>query len=287
VINLVNEYSGNYELLSMSCRILVTLSDIPRLQPHFLQEPQITVLKVFNDNLLRKQKQLKKEKINIEERLNSLAKNNENNIYENSNNKRYGIDQLKTGEGMAPICEQIEKDNEEDEKIINTNNKKGNIKSNPLDLFSKSKIKLTSTNQQEPIKAMNIRKMSGNNNSNNNNSVGTSKNEEKDRYYLSQIEKKIQENIYLLKDSFTIISNLSKNVDNLEVLTLKGFLDVITEKLNDNDSETLPYVTRCIQGFCQAQTSIDIILKVQIINKILNIYKLYRVEDEKNKKIKK
>ena len=75
-------------------------------------------------------------------------------------------------------------------------------------------------------------------------------------------------------------------MDNLEVLTLKGFLDVITEKLNDNDSETLPYVTRCIQGFCQAQTSIDIILKVQIINKILNIYKLYRVEDEKNKKLK-
>ena len=33
----------------------------------------------------------------------------------------------------------------------------------------------------------------------------------------------------------------------------------INEKLNDNDSETLPYVTRCIQGFCQAQTSIDII----------------------------
>ena len=41
----------------MSCRILVTLSDIPRLQAHFLQEPQITVLKVFNDNLLKKQKQ--------------------------------------------------------------------------------------------------------------------------------------------------------------------------------------------------------------------------------------
>ncbi len=48
-------------------------------------------------------------------------------------------------------------------------------------------------------------------------------------------------------------------MDNLEVLILKGFLDVINEKLNDNDSETLPYVTRCIQVFCQVQTSIDII----------------------------
>ena len=184
---------------------------------------------------------------------------------------------------MDPICEQIEKDNEEDDKIINTNTKKNiqksNNNNNPLDYFSKSKIKLSSK-EKEPIKPINLRKLSGTNNS----SVGTSRNEEKDRFYLSQIEKKIQENICLLKDSFTIISNLSKNVDNLEVLTLKGFLDVINEKLNDNDSETLPYVTRCIQGFCQAQTSIDIILKMQIINKILNIYKLYRMEDEKNKK---
>ena len=287
VINLVNEYSGNYELLSMSCRILVTLSDIPRLQPHFLQEPQITVLKVFNDNLLKKKKQLQKEKINIEERLNSM-----NNYSEYNNNKKLTGEQLKPGTGgggMTPIFEQIEKDNEEDEKIINTNSKKNNQKENiPLEHNSKSKIKLTSNN--EYIKSIDLRKLSGTNNTNNsinnNISVSTSKNEEKDRYYLLQIDKKIQENIYLLKDSFTIISNLSKNVDNLEVLTLKGFLDVITEKLNDNDGETLPYVTRCIQGFCQAQTSIDIILKMQIIYKILNIYKLYRVEDEKNKKLK-
>ena len=78
MINLVKEYSGNYEWLSMIWRILVTISDIPRLQAHFLQEPQITFLKVFNDNLLKKQKQLKKEKINIEEKLNS-TRNNENN----------------------------------------------------------------------------------------------------------------------------------------------------------------------------------------------------------------
>ena len=105
----------------MSCRILVTLSDIPRLHAHFLQEPQITVLNVFNDNLLKKQKQLKKEKINIEERLNS-TRNNENN--DTVSNKKYGFDQLRKGEGMDPICEQIEKDNEEDEKIIHTNTKK-------------------------------------------------------------------------------------------------------------------------------------------------------------------
>ena len=187
VINLVNEYSGNYELLSMSCRILVTLSDIPRLQAHFLQEPQITVLKVFNDNLLKKQKQLKKEKINIEERLNAI-KNNENNLYDTNSNRKNGFDQFKRGEGMAPICEQIERDNEEDEKIINTNTKKVSQKNNninPIDYFSKSKIKL-SPREKEPIKAIDLRKLSGTNNS----SVGTSKNEEKDRYYLTQIEKK-------------------------------------------------------------------------------------------------
>ena len=105
----------------MSYRILVTIPDIPWLQAHFLQEPQITVLKVFNDNLLKKQKQLKKEKINIEERLNS-TRNNENN--DTVSNKKYGFVQLKKGEYMDPICEQIEKENEEDEKIINTDTKK-------------------------------------------------------------------------------------------------------------------------------------------------------------------
>ena len=69
VINLVNEFSGNYELLSMSCRILVTLSNVTRLQPYFLQEPQITVLKVFNDNLLKTQRSLQYEEKEIEERI--------------------------------------------------------------------------------------------------------------------------------------------------------------------------------------------------------------------------
>ena len=35
-------------------------------------------------------------------------------------------------------------------------------------------------------------------------------------------------------------------MDVLEVLTPKGFFDVINEKLNDNDRETLPHVTRCM-----------------------------------------
>ena len=116
----------------------------------------------------------------------------------------------------------------------------------------------------------------------NNVSVSQNKNEERDKHYLTQIEKKINENTLLLKDSLSIISNLSKNPDNLEILTLKGFLDVITEKLNDNDTETLPYVIKCIQGFCQGQSSIDIILKVQIISKILTTYKLYKNTDDNN-----
>ena len=44
---------------------------------------------------------------------------------------------------MDQICEQIEKKNEEDEKIINTNTKKNiqkyNINNIPIDYFSKSK----------------------------------------------------------------------------------------------------------------------------------------------------
>ena len=50
-----------------------------------------------------------------------------NNYSEYNNNKKLTGEQLKPGTGgggMTPIFEQIEKDNEEDEKIINTNTKK-------------------------------------------------------------------------------------------------------------------------------------------------------------------
>ena len=80
---------------------------------------------------------------------------------------------------MDPICEEIEKENEEDEKIINTNIKKNiqknNINNIPIDYFSKSKIKL-SPKEKEPIKPINLRKL---NRKNNNSSIGKSKNEEK------------------------------------------------------------------------------------------------------------
>ena len=231
IINLVNEFSSNYELLSMSCRILVNLSDIPKLQPHFLQEPQITVLKVFNDNLLKQNKQLAKESKTLKERIQSTN----NTINERS--------------------------------IKNTN--EDNINNGTLSTLA-MRLKIN-TNHQNTQKSFQ-----------NNNSVSQNKNEERDKHYLIQIEKKVNENTLLLKDSLTIISNLSKNPDNLEILTLKGFLDVITEKLNDNDTETLPYVIKCIQGFCQGQSSIDIILKVQIISKILTTYKLYKNTDDNN-----
>ena len=68
IMNLVNDFSGNYELLRMSCKILVTLSSIVQLQVYFLQEPQITVLKVFIDNLLKNQRILKIEEKECEEK---------------------------------------------------------------------------------------------------------------------------------------------------------------------------------------------------------------------------
>ena len=282
VINLVNEFSGNYELLSMSCRILVTLSNVTRLQPYFLQEPQITVLKVFNDNLLKTQRNLQYEEKELEEQIaldldsvkkNNVDLNNNNNI---NNNTR--------------LEEIIENPSTKDLKfntpnIIFNKSNNNNIPS-PFKLSGNQKFKLA-TNNIEALKAVG-RKTSGSNHNviTGTNGITSSKNEDRDKQYLQDVKKNISENIYLLKDSFTVISNLSKNVDNLEVLRLKGFLDVITEKLSDNDTETLPYITRCIQGFCQEQSSIDIILRDQIINKILTIYKLYRIEDEKNKKAK-
>ena len=287
VINLVNEFSGNYELLSMSCRILVTLSNVPRLQPYFLQEPQITVLKVFNDNLLKTQRNLKYEEKELEERLDEnygteLDSVKKNNLELNINNNP----------PKALNLQEIIENPSTKELQYNTPNVVSNKGSNnvpsPFKLSGNTKYKLASNNA-EAIKAVG-RKTSGSNNQNGNftgtNGISSSKNEDRDNQYLLDLKKKISENIYLLKDSFTVISNLSKNVDNLEVLRLKGFLDVITDKLADNDTETLPYITRCIQGFCQEQSSIDIILRDQIINKILTIYKMYRIEDEKNQKMK-
>ena len=288
VINLVNEFSGNYELLSMSCRILVTLSNVPRLQPYFLQEPQITVLKVFNDNLLKTQRNLKYEEKELEERL------DDNFISEfdsgRKNNLELNINNINNNPPKLLILQDIIENPSTKDLQYNTPNvaNKNNIVNNvpsPFKLSGNTKFKLGSNNAD----GMKGRKTSGSNQNANftgTNGISSSKNDDRDKQYLLDLKKNISENIYLLKDSFTVISNLSKNVDNLEVLRLKGFLDVITDKLSDNDTETLPYITRCIQGFCQEQSSIDNILRDQIINKILTIYKLYRIEDEKNQKMK-
>ena len=260
IMNLVNEFSGNYELLRMSCKILVTLSSIIQLQVYFLQEPQITVLKVFIDNLLKTQRILKIEEKECEE------KSEDNKKTESYNIKMKFKNNINNGN-------------------INSNNfYTPNIKINKM-LNSPSPLKLGGKVNIRSIG----RKTSGSNynyNFTGSNGIISSTNEENEKNYLTEIRKKIIENISLLKDCFTVISNLGKNVDNLEVLRLKGFLDVITDKLWDNDTEILPYIIRCIQGFCQEQSCIDNILRNRIINKILNIYKLYRLEDEKIKKTK-
>ena len=242
IMNLVNEFSGNYELLRMSWKILVTLSSIIQLQIYFLQEPQITVLKVFIDNLLKTQTILKIEEKEYEEK----SEDNKNNKY------------------LTP-------------NINNNNNNKIKNVPPPFKLGVKIKHKMSLG-----------RKTSGSyqNFTGSNGVISSNNNEDKEYNYLEEIKRKIAENISLLKDCFTVISNLGKNVENLEVLRLKGFLDVITDKLWDNDTEILPYIIRCIQGFCQEQSCIDSILRNRIINKILNIYKLYRLEDEKIKKSK-
>jgi hypothetical protein len=287
VINLVNEFSGNYELLSMSCRILVTLSNVTRLQPYFLQEPQITVLKVFNDNLLKTQRSLQYEEKEIEERI--FEENN--NITELDSLKKNNIELNNINNNPSKYLEEIVENPSTKELKFNTPNVLNNSKipnnvPSPFKLSSNTKFKLA-TNNAEALKAAG-RKTSGSNQGmlTGTNGINTSKIEDREKQYLLEVKKNISENIYLLKDSFTVISNLSKNVDNLEVLRIKGFLDVITDKLSDNDTETLPYITRCIQGFCQEQNSIDIILRDQIINKILTIYKLYRIEDENMRKMK-
>ena len=254
IMNLVNEFFGNYELLRMSCRILVTLSSIIDIQVFFLQEPQITILKVFIDNLLKTQRLLKIEEKEYEDSDDNIILDRK---YKNNIDKSNII----INKNFTPIL------------MLNNNS---NIPS-PFKLGEKLQKKTSI-----------VRKTSSINLNINFSSIGiiSNNNEEHENNYISEIKKKIIENISLLKDCFTVISNLGKNADNLDVLRLKGFLDIITDKLGDNDKEILPYIIKCIQGFCQEQSCIDNILRNRIINKILNIYKLYKIEDEKKNKAK-
>ena len=261
IMNLVNEFFGNYDLLRMSCRILVDLSSIIEIQIFFLQEPQITILKVFVDNLLKTQRLLKIEEKEYEDSEDNIIKNSESYALERKLKNNKDKSNININKNFTPIL------------MLNNNS---NTPS-PFKLGGKIQKKMSF-----------VRKTSSSNLNINFSSIGiiSSNYEEHENNYISEIKKKIIENISLLKDCFIVISNLGKNADNLEVLRLKGFLDIITDKLGDNDTEILPYIIKCIQGFCQEQSCIDNILRNRIINKILNIYKLYKIEDEKKNKAK-
>ena len=247
IMNLVNEFFGNYDLLRMSCRILVDLSSIIEIQIFFLQEPQITILKVFVDNLLKTQRLLKIEEKEYEDSEDNIIKNSESYALERKLKNNKDKSNININKNFTPIL------------MLNNNS---NTPS-PFKLGGKIQKKMSF-----------VRKTSSSNLNINFSSIGiiSSNYEEHENNYISEIKKKIIENISLLKDCFTVISNLGKNPDNLEVLRLKGFLDIITDKLGDNDTEILPYIIKCIQGFCQEQSCIDNILRNRIINKILNIY---------------
>jgi len=244
-MNLVNEFSGNFELLRMSCKILVTLSSIVQLQIYFLQEPQITVLKVFIDNLLKTQRILKIEEKEYEEK----SEDNKNSDsytqkikFRNNINGNFG-----SNKNFTP----------------NLNIKNASNLPSPIKIGGKLNMKHKSSIGRKTSESNNNVNFTGSN------GIISSNNEDNEKNFLADIKRKISENISLLKDCFTVISNLGKNVDNLEVLRLKGFLDVITDKLWDNDTEILPYIIGCIQGFCQEQSCIDNILRNRIINKII------------------
>jgi len=60
IINIINEFSKQ-EIVIQACKILKIISKIPNLHGYFLSEPQITILRLFNDDIINKKYRILKE----------------------------------------------------------------------------------------------------------------------------------------------------------------------------------------------------------------------------------
>jgi hypothetical protein len=249
VINLINEFFTNYEILSKSCNILIQLSDISLLHNFFLQEPQITIIRVFNDDLIT-------EKIRLIKELERIC--------------------IKKVKNKNTVNIQIQR-KDSDKNIINTfESDKNNKDSIHRERRRDSKVKESFSSEHSPsrsnifnIKNRPERRMFKSSNKDEHN-------QKKDEETKKDLEKKIIENKLILKSSIIIVANLTKYSENLEVLTNKGFLDIIEKMLITHNLDALPQIVKCVQGFCGSSASINIILNYKMIEKILKLFRLFK-----------
>jgi hypothetical protein len=229
VINIINEFFQFYDIVFKSCKILIKVSDIIQLQIHFLLEPQITILRVFNEDLIFMKNSLLKE-----------------------------IEILKL-RGSGNVLPQKIKDSDRnvtDSNIINKHN--ASYSSEVFSSFNRGKKK----NYFKVITKNKQRSRSSNNDS---------RDEEEIKREVATKSSLLVQYSDILKCSIQILTNLTKQVENLEVLTNKGFLEIINKLLNVNYIDALPIIVESIQGFCSSLQSIEIILSNSMIGKIIGI----------------
>jgi len=77
-----------------------------------------------------------------------------------------------------------------------------------------------------------------------------------------------------LKISIEILSNLAKYSENADILTNKGFLEIINKMLIEENKDALSIIVKCVRGFCLSPKSIETILSYSMLNKILRILKI-------------
>jgi hypothetical protein len=236
IINIINEFFHIYEIVLKSCKILIKVSDIIQLQVHFLLEPQITILRVFNEDLINMKNTLLRE-----------------------------IDMLKKRTYGLPNIQKLKDSERTDSNIIKHN---ASYSSEMLSSYNKGKKK-------------NFYRVISKNKNRSKSSKDDSKDEEEIKREISNKSSLLMQYGEILKSSIQILSNLTKQVENLEILTNKGFLEIINKLLNVNYIDALPSTVECIQGFCCSLQSIEIILANSMIGKIIGI--VNKCEDKASK----
>jgi hypothetical protein len=236
IINIINEFFHIYEIVLKSCKILIKVSDIIQLQVHFLLEPQITILRVFNEDLINMKNTLLRE-----------------------------IDFLKKRTYGLPNVQKLKDSDRTDSNIMKHN---ASYSSEMLSSYNKGKKR-------------NFYRVITKNKNRSKSSRDDSKDEEEIKREISSKSSLLMQYGDILKSSIQILSNLTKQVENLEILTNKGFLEIINKLLNVNYIDALPITVECIQGFCCSLQSIEIILANNMIGKIISI--VNKCEDKASK----
>ena len=281
LISTINENFTHSKIVENCFNICKHLSELQSLQQYFIEEPHVTILRVYCDDLiLTKQELLQRQKeeeklykplingdsiseFNKNYKMKMILNNNFNfrktsviakkfnisskinfNKIQNLNNSNNGFNNKKQISEFQNLNEN-NKNKSKAKNNINVNTKNNNFKQ---DLFNINKSN-ESKNKDE--------------HDDHNNQISIYKAKKEMSFMIYEIEKQIQM-------ALRLIENLVKNSENLEVLMNKGFLEIMNKLLEFPNSDIINTVATCIQGFCCSINSVNVILSYKMIEKIIN-----------------